>query len=671
MREMWQRGHSWRGLVSGLAFYAGFVLLLSVVPHRWPIDPSVASAASLDGYNNRIAHLVVVLWALVGVTGFAVGTRFGRFAPPDDTVLSGSRVTPAAPGTAGARDAIEIVAVVAGALLFYFPPFLARYGPYIEDSFFLTILHRMQSGQRPYVDFQYVYGPLTIWPMYFWTKAFGFSMTSYYWSLVVLEALHLVVLLRLLQHHIPDCRTRYTVFLTIGAFQLNTLLGVNSNGLRRLLPVVAMLLLARRPRAVGMAVTSSMILGVQLAYFPEYGVAALAAILAMYGLLTVLERDLAYVRLAAVAIGVAAAAWYTCSVLVLGADFPGYVKQTAYLIRRFDAGEQAFGFYWTVNALALFGLLCLGCIVIGRGLARPRDQMSAPGDRLLFCGLIYALVALKSGLHRSDLWHLTAPFLGLVFTFLLPWRRALFGYSVALQRVASLLVVVAAATYVFGLLPTASYYLSGLIRGLRDSVTVRAEAGRRSPMTRAPTIEVERSYPSADILRLGEYLAQGSRAERPVLFYGDLWTLGKQVGVYPTAPLTDDLLKSEEEAQGIRDFLEKRPGAIVIMHRPVYERLFGLSDPNDFPELRKRFTPTTTKAIGAWVSTVHYRGVDLELRAKERRWKRAVGPLIRSRYEVAAEFGDYMVLMPKGVGASMTRLTDPRANPVDFTHAHM
>ncbi len=94
----------------------------------------------------------------------------------------------------------------------YAPPFLARYGPYIEDSLFLNYLLRMHCGLTPYRDFQFIYGPLMLYPAFYWTEIFGYSMSSFFGYLSLLEGLQFAVLILVLQRYLPTRSKRYAVF---------------------------------------------------------------------------------------------------------------------------------------------------------------------------------------------------------------------------------------------------------------------------------------------------------------------------------------------------------------------------------------------------------------------------------------------------------------------------
>ena len=635
----------WRAGLLGLAFYIGFLPLLAVFPYWFPVKQGVASAASQVGYNNHIAYLLVILWAGIGVVLFALCERFGGFRSParvsDYGAVSDSR--PIAKKYKFYIAEIITVAIVVASL--YFPAFLSKYGPYIEDQVFLNALHRMNAGQQPYADFEFLYGPLMIYPAYFWIELFGYSMTSYYSYMAILEALTFLALIAILQTYAPKLATRLVVFFIISIFLFNTLLAPNQNGLRKLFPIFIMLLITKNPGSLRVASTSAFLIGIQLTYSHEYGIAVLAAITSMYGLLTLKKQNFQYLFLAIGVSGLSVTLWYIISILLMGDQFSSYTEETLYLIEQFGSGEAGFRFYWTLNSLAIFGVLCMACVIVGKGIGKTRHQEINSSDLFLLCGLIYALVGLKSGLNRSDLWHLNPPFLALIFAFLLPSTKSLFTYSGRAQHIATALIMIMAVTYFLGLMPTGSFYARGWLNGLRDTITAKGSMKINTLKTRAPTILTEQSNPEPNVMQLGEYLAEAARFERPVLFYGDLWALGPHVGVYKTDFINDDFLYSDERGRQVQAFLQERHEAIVLMRRLVYERLFGLADPMHYPEFLLRYTPSITKQLASWLSTVHYEGVESEFLGKEQRWIRTVGNYIRQHYTLVTKFGDIIVLM--------------------------
>lgn len=635
-------------LAVGLAWLAGYVLLLAFVPRHVPVAPDVASASALAGYHTGAAYFAVAAWTALGVLACALLARSGRLpAPPPEP-------DPGTGETARPRAALELGLLFAVFALAYFPPFLARYGPYSEDHIYLSMLHRMAAGQRPYVDFEFLYGPLLILPVHAWVQTVGFSMKAYYALTALMEGAQATLLMGVLRRTLPRPRERWLAFLLLQPFLLNTLLGVNWNGLRRLVPVFVLLLLARRPTQPAVVAGAGALLGLQLAYSHDYGVACLAAALAVFGFevlqgrLRALPAALAFVAVSgAVGVGVAA--------LLLGPDLATWIALARELVARYDAGEAGFAFRWTLNSLAAFALLTVAGLGVARGLFPRSPRPASAGDRLLLAGLAYAFVTLKSGLNRSDFWHLDAAFLPLAVAVLLPLPRAAFALEPGARKLARAALALVAATALIGILPIGSHVARGWLAGAVDVVTGRPAGVEDPPRLRAASLALENTHPDAASLELGAWLAEDARAARPVVFYGLAWSMGKQVGVPKSDFLNDEFIYSDERALGLRRFLEERPAALVVMHRFQYERLFGLSPPDRFPELDFMVRPTPLKRIARWTTSVHYDGVPLEVRARDARLARSAGALLVERFAETARFGDWVVLERAGSAGSLPR----------------
>jgi hypothetical protein len=636
-----------QALTGGL-FFVALVFALVLIPTWFPMDAKVASAATARGYNNTIAYYVVVVWSMLIVLTFAV------LAFPDYLQFHDAKTSEKSQGLTprvfelGKTHTLEILLVILVIFVAYFPSFLAKYGPYVEDQVFLNALHRMHAGQQPYVNFEFLYGPLMLYLPHFWISLFGYSMLSYYFFMAILEALVFVLLLIVVQQYVPQFYKRWAIFILVGIFLINALMAPNQNGLRKFLPVIAIIFLTSNPRSSRLVIFASALIGLQLAYSHEFGIASLVAIMAIYTLLILRNWEFKiYIPMMILSAFIALSTWFIVAFLLMGGGFGRYIAETLYLIKQFSAGEASFRFYWTANSLALFGLLCLACISVGRGFVHIRTYSIQQGDLLIFGGLVYTLVSLKGGLNRVDLWHLNPAFLMLIVAFVLPSERNLFTYSQRIQKFANSLIVIGAATYLLGLLPSGSFVARGWVNGLLDSVFTPPHPVVEVVKTRAPSVELEKSHPSPEILDMAEYLADSSRSDRPVLFYADVWKLGIFVGVYKTDFINDDFLYSEERGQDLGITLQENEDTIVIMRRPTYNRLFNITTSTDFPEFQYRYSNSFAKMLASWLSTVHYEGVETELDVKEARWKRTVGNYVFQHYEQMAEFGDYVVLMRK------------------------
>jgi hypothetical protein len=526
-------------------------------------------------------------------------------------------------------------------VLAYCPFFLARYGPYVEDSTFLAALNRMNCGQVPYRDFAFLYGPLMIYPAAAWTQALGFGMWSYYAFLALLEGVQFTIVMAVLQHFVPQRRYRYMVFLILLPFLFNNLLGLNYNGMRWLVPALIVLLAAYRPFDRRANLLCAGLLGLHLAYSHEYALAALAAVLGIYALQYVWDRSAGTIRAAAIIALGGVAVWLVAVAVVLRSVLPIYLAHASDIVSMMSAGHAGFRFYWTANALALFGLLTIACMTLGRGW-RPRSgRRLESGDRLLLGGVCFALVALRSGFTRSDVWHLNPGFLPLLLAFLLPLPAAVMALSPAARRLAFGLAIVASATVLVGIAPTGSLYATSYVRGFMDTVVAEPRPIREGA-TRSRAIERERSHPRTEFVALGRYLAEPQRVNQPVLFYGRAWNIPVRVGVCPADYKLDDLLYSEfRQPEAV--YLRAHPDALVVMRGDDYRRLYGLIDP-DTPHSSTVLTPV--KQLGRWLSTVHYDAAETEARLQDETRARLTGAYIRSRYAATAGFGDYVVLAP-------------------------
>lgn len=618
----------------GLLLFLAFVPALAVLPYHSAPPPGASSAAALAGYDNTFAYLAAAGLSVLGLVAFAVCERRGLFG----TV---TRVdAPLADGAVPRIQPLAIAAVVAAVLLLHWPFFLARYGPYREDSYFLSVLHRMDAGQRPYADFESLYGPLMLYLPHAWSKLTGYSMTSFLSLVALMEAAVFAILAVTVQRHVAGNRARILVFLAMAPLLSNVMLGVSSNGLRRMFPVFALLLVAHKQASRGAALATGLLIGVGAAYSHEFGALALVSVLAVHGLVFLRSPSRRALAAPAIVAVVAAVTWFACCRLVLGPLMATYVEKAIFGASRFSL-EACFAFWWTVNSLVTFGLLVVAIAVVGRGLGRPRSTPLASGDLLLFGALVYALLALRGGLNRVDMWHLATPMLALVPAFLFPLPRQVFVVTAPVRRVALGLIAAMAVTYTVGMAPPAEYVLSGLARGARDVFTGRSFTGEAG--TRAPSIEVERTEPVARFLDVGRYLAAPERRDRPVVAYSLLWFLDKRAGFVKSTYPTDDFLLDDAMGEDVRRYLEEHEDALVLMRDDVHERLLAGLRGEEIPVARV-FRPTITKQILGWLSTTEYVQGEMEQVQKELRWERTVGRWVAERYRVVARFESILVL---------------------------
>ncbi|MGQ0734412.1 MAG: hypothetical protein ACT4QD_12235 [Acidobacteriota bacterium] len=622
------------GLIA-LAAYVSLVAALVVVPRWFSVDTAVLSAAAVEGYSTVAAFWTVVVWSLLVVAIFS--RRHRTRAPAIDRSSAGNQVLHDQP-TTGILVWGEIALVFVLFALAYCPLFLARYAPYSEDIYFLTALGRMECGQIPYRDFGFLYGPSMIYLLWGWAQVFGVGWVSYYGVLALFEGLQFAVLMGVLQYLVPERRRRYLVFLVLLPFLFNHLFGLNYNATRWLLPTMVVLFASLRPHDRAGTMGCALLLGLHLTYSHEYAIAALMAIVGLHGVLFWHGRRGESIRAVLMVTVGSVAVWALVAFWLMGRAMPAYLDHAGEIVRMMSAGHAAFRFYWTANSLALFGLLAMACAIVGKRLVPRGEPALDASARLMLAALLFALVTLRSGLTRADLWHLNPGFLPLLLAFLLPLSANALQGRVA-RGLAFSLVVLASATFLVGIAPMGSLYVTSYIRGLADTIAARP-TGSAQTRVLGKGLEGERSHPDEELVALGIQLQSAEYRSRPALFYGRAWTLSSRIGICPAHYKLDDLMYTELTRPEAA-YLEDYPDTVVVMRRDEFSWLYG---PRDETNVHASLTLTPVKQLGRWLSTVHYDAADTEARLQNETRARLTGAYIRAAYEPAKVFGDYVLL---------------------------
>ena len=154
--------------VFGLAVlcWVGFIVLLVWVPKMVPPATGLPNVASVLGYNIDLAYLLTGAWA-VAMAGVA-----GALSKAPPSYPSPEAPNPTQPVPLG-RRLIELAVLGLAVAALYWPWSLARFGPHVEDVYFLNILWRIQCGQVPFADFEFLYGPLMLAPLSGWPIVVG------------------------------------------------------------------------------------------------------------------------------------------------------------------------------------------------------------------------------------------------------------------------------------------------------------------------------------------------------------------------------------------------------------------------------------------------------------------------------------------------------------------
>jgi hypothetical protein len=621
------------------SFYLGLLPLLIWIPTYFPHAEGVVSAAQTEGYNNKIAHLVTLGWAIACFISVYLVARTKGLLP----------VQPDAPIVPPANRAISVSQMISVTLVIialYFPPALARYGPYGEDLIHISAIHRMLAGDVPYSEFEFLYGPLMLFPAYFWTLATDFSLVSFYSYVALLEVVVFLAVLRIVQLYLPRSWERLGAFLLIAALYLNPLIGPNQNGLRKVAGVALLLSVATRPWSPALWVLHGVGVGALMSYSQDFGAATALGIVAVYSTLFFKTKNRrAILALSAIAL-VSALTWIAITWALLGSGSIDYFKTLAYLTARFDAGEAAFRFYWTASSLGVFGLLFLAIWHVSVSFARPWEKQVQAGDLVFVGGIVYALVMLKSGLSRADQWHLVPSILVLVFCFVLPIRSDNAPVARTTRRIGLALSLVVSLSYSLGHYPQAKYvFRKALLQGYADFAN--SSLSLQSPMveTARPALAYERSHPDSDLVSLSEFLAEPQQRNRRIFIYGGPWGLPPLVGATKAGPLGDDYIYGDDRGEIIRTQLDNRPETLVIIHRDNYKWL--LEGPDAAVPPQRKLGKWRWRRLAANISSVHVPGVVVEEGLKLDRWRRLAGLYVVENYQPVFTDGRFYVLTRK------------------------
>lgn len=609
----------------GLLVLIGYGLVVGLVPTLVTPSPTDFSAAAELGYDIDVAFMGMVAWSVVS---FAALWALGRRLRPPP-------VEPDAEPPGRIRW-IEVAVVFAVVLIAHWPPFLTRYGPYAEEQYLLSALARMACGQAPFLEFEFLYGPLMIAMADGWMDLVGFSMQAYYWLYALLLSAFFAVLAIGVQRFVPKFVHRLVIFVILSAFAFDALMGLNWFGWRKYLSVIAMLVIAARPRDLRNAAIAGAILAVHLAYSLDYGLFGLAACGAIYGVLLLRPAFLKTIAAGLVTLIVALAGFAAIAAITTG-DLIGYITSTRAVLEQASAHNTgAFAFYFTVHSLAAFAVLSLGLAAVALGMGRLRREEPSADDLFLLATVVFAVLALKSGFQRADVWHMTPPFFPLAFALLAANRRRLFVLDGLTAATTAILLALVAATNVIGVAPIAMAHVDGMRNAARD--TLRRVPKEGGVIARGYTVQNERTWRDGDIAALSAFLARPDMKDRPVLFYNRMWILNFQTGVCPIGYLNYEWMYGDA-VQPIGEVVRANPDALVVMPARSFESLkTGAYEEPGPPNL------DAIRRIGLITSTVHSRQSPIERRIKDDLWRLEVGSLIRDTHKELARFGGFVVV---------------------------
>lgn len=628
-----------------LAAYLVVLPALVWIPTLFAHAQGVQSAAQQNGYNNQFAHFTAIAW-IVLTTGAA--SYWGRAHWPNEGVAA--RDTE--PHAARLHPYVLPALTVAGLFIFYFPPALAASGPIFEEKIHLTALHRMSAGDIPYRDFEFLYGPLMLYPAHWWMELTGYSLQGFHWYILVMEIIVFLAILVPLQKYAKGRWHLLFAFVIVASLYFNPMLGPNQSGLRRLAGVLILIHLSANPFEPRYWIIRGVALGLLLSYSQEFGGATAIAITAIYGTLYAKQRDMTAVRALVITGAVSALTWLVTVAILLGPNTLTYFHELAALTRQFNAGEAAFKFYWTLNSLSVFAIVALAAVAVGMIVSRKWTDGPSQSDLMMIGGLAYAAFILKSGLSRTDQWHLVPAIAPLLFTFLLFPRGHLFQLPRQARISGIVLTVLVAATFTYGNLPVTKFIVKDsvlrgygtLLRG--DTAAVDAE---RQPAYPA-TVYRSRRESAPPLIELSQFLATDEMRGRRVFPYNGAWHYAMRIGVLKAGHLTDNFIYGDARGHAEQEMLESNADVLVLMFRSDYDwLLLG-------PDAAARAIPEGGLNGTGWerysrvlLSSPHFSPANAEYDFSERRWRRLVGNYVIENYDPVFLSAQYAVLERKSV----------------------
>lgn len=131
---------------------SGYVLVAAAaifyVPYLFPLSPSDSWSYTF-GFNNQVAILLTLSLAGVGALWLRNSPLF-RGTEETDSRLR--------PRTLLVGLTITLLACAAAY------PLICSATPVADGAYFVDRIHKLAAGQRPYVDFEFAYGPLFLYP---------------------------------------------------------------------------------------------------------------------------------------------------------------------------------------------------------------------------------------------------------------------------------------------------------------------------------------------------------------------------------------------------------------------------------------------------------------------------------------------------------------------------
>ena len=609
----------------------GYIVLLAVVP--WWITPSsnLPNTAALQGYNIAVAYLTIAAWTLAAIVPVRLLSK-GEIK--NSTIENIRSKQPTLTG----HPRVELLVATIFVVFLYWPSSLARFGPHVEDTYFLTVLWRIACGEIPYKDFEFLYGPAMIYLPAWWQSINGFSMQSYYTMFLMLQLAPLILVVKLLQKYHRRFRARLLSFFILIPFMADFLLGLNWIAIRYFAVVVALLVLSHRPRSYPAVTLSGVVIGLSAAYSYEYATAALLSCLAILSIQLSQSRCKEIILSSVILSTTSVLVWFTTTLALTGDNFYEYLFSTHHTTSTATTlGLGQFAFTWTLHSLALFFVLASMVVVITRNLHNRLHY--TPCDLQLIGATVFTLVVLKISFQRADYLHLAVAFVPLIIMFLIHDPTKQLNYSSILRTAMLSAIVLASVCHAIGHIPNGRWVLFGMARGLVHEITNRPKVDIID--ARNHGIQIERTNAKSSDLQVAALFNRPDLRDRPVLFYGSTWDLAIRAGVCPSGYSFYDLLYSDERKPLVRT-VESTPDLLVVMRKHEYNQLFSEAD-SEFP--RSDLLPL--QRVARVLSSVHFTETKLEKEIEFNLWRNSLGNKLSRSYRIKEHVADLVVLEEK------------------------
>lgn len=205
------------------------IAVVFVVPYWFPSKSALLSASALAGFNNGLAYNLYV--PVLGLLGFLLArlVRDPRaFAP----AAANQPLFHAPP--------LALLLLIAAHVALFVALYLQR-GAFVfaEALYFEDAAYRLNAGQRPFVDFNFFYGPLFVFPTAVLGRLMGIPLA--YALFYVAAYVAGVYLLYVVIAHMVQARraaVAWTTLLSIAFF--NPITGLNYTFGRFLFPIVSL-----------------------------------------------------------------------------------------------------------------------------------------------------------------------------------------------------------------------------------------------------------------------------------------------------------------------------------------------------------------------------------------------------------------------------------------------